>query len=115
MNVKIVMLGAASEYERLTLAAARSSPMEYLRGRSLRHHHVTTRAFHLSYDRADEVASRHGHDDAPTFAPLRLACQGRRGRRAAASISRDRRPRGAVLRARRLEHTPSLTERDGDG
>ena len=30
MNVKVAMLVAASEYERLTLAAARSSPMECL-------------------------------------------------------------------------------------
>jgi hypothetical protein len=44
--------------------------MEYLRGRSLGHHHLITRAFYLSYDRADEVASQHAHDDAPTFAPL---------------------------------------------
>jgi hypothetical protein len=50
MNVKIAMLVPASEYERFTLDAASSSPMEYLRGR---HHHPIGRAFYLSYDRTD--------------------------------------------------------------
>jgi hypothetical protein len=35
MNVKIAMLVAASEYERLTFDGARSSPMEGLLGRVL--------------------------------------------------------------------------------
>jgi hypothetical protein len=67
--------------------------MEYLRGRSLGHH-LITRAFYLSYDRANEVASQHAHDDAPTFAPLRLACQGTR---------RDALVQGTVVEGRKFD------------